>query len=152
MALTNPEFEALLADRSKRIEGDIEWVDDEDHAECREFRAQVLSDPGYALSVKGTYNSVAGALSFVLVYAGHGRIYALDLGKDHRNPDGEYVGEKHKHRWTEQYRDKHAYVPDDITAQPNQVLLAWDQFCAEASIRHEGTMAPPRAAQFRLFP
>src|SRR5688572_205999 len=140
MALTNAEFEALLADKSKRIEGDIEWEEDEDHSVCREFKAQVLSDPGYSLSVRGTYNPVACALSLVLVYSGHGRIYGLDLGKDHRNPTGERVGEKHKHRWTEQYKDKQAYVPPDITATPKDVVLAWTQFCAEASIRHDGTM------------
>jgi hypothetical protein len=89
MALTNPEFEALLVDTSKRIDGDIEWADDEDHSVCREFKVQVLSDPGHSLFVKGTYNPIAGALSFALVYSGHGRIYGLDLGKDHRNPTGE---------------------------------------------------------------
>ena len=30
MALTNAEFEALLADQSKRIDGDIAWLEDED--------------------------------------------------------------------------------------------------------------------------
>ena len=151
MALTNPEFEALLGDTSKRIEGDIEWDEDEDHSVCREFKAEILSDTGYSLSVRGTYNPVVGALSFTLVYSGHGRIYGLDLGKDHRNPTGEKVGDKHKHRWTEQYRDKHAYVPPDITATPKDVVEAWEQFCAEASIRHDGKMSPPKPAQDSLF-
>ena len=26
------------------------------------------------------------------------------------------VGEKHKHRWSERYRDKEAYVPTDVAA------------------------------------
>ena len=151
MVLTTSEFEALLADRSKRIDGDIRCDDAEDHSVCQEFKAQVLSEPGYSLFVKGTYNPVAGALSFTLVYSGHGRIYGLDLGKDHRNPTGETVGEKHKHRWTEQYRDKHAYIPGDITAQPHDVVLAWEQFCVEASISHDGTMSPPRPTQNDLF-
>ncbi|MGH8191833.1 MAG: DUF6978 family protein, partial [Rhodanobacteraceae bacterium] len=42
------------------------------------------------------------------------RIYGLDLGKDHHNPQCNQVGEKHKHRWTDQYRDKEAYEPRDI--------------------------------------
>jgi len=151
MVLTNPEFEALLADSSKRITGDISWEDDEDHSMCQEFKAQVSSGPGYSLFVKGTYNPVAGALSFTLVYSGHGRIYALDLGKDHQNPGGVKVGEKHKHRWTEQYRDKHAYVPEDITALPSEVVLAWEQFCAEAKIAHDGKMAAPKSTQDDLF-
>ncbi|HVZ75610.1 MAG TPA: hypothetical protein VHJ20_24725 [Polyangia bacterium] len=151
MALTNPAFEALLADQTKTIAGDIEWTEDEDHSHCRIFSAEILSASGYALSAKGTYNPIVGALSFVLIYAGQGRIYALDLGKDHRNPGGERVGEKHKHKWTEQYRDKHAYNPADITASPKEVVLAWTQFCAEANIRHDGQMSPPKAAQDTLF-
>jgi len=151
MALTNPEFEALLADTSKRIDGDIEWSEDEDHSACREFRARVLSESGYSLFAKGTYNPIAGSLSFVLVYSGHGRIYGLDLGQDHKNPAGEKVGDKHKHKWTERYRDKHAYVPADITASPKDVVLAWTQFCAEASIRHNGKMSAPKPSQDNLF-
>lgn len=50
MALTNTEFGALLADTSKHIEGDISWIEDEDHSPAVEFRAKVESESGYHCS------------------------------------------------------------------------------------------------------
>jgi hypothetical protein len=85
------------------------------------------------------------------VHQAAGRIYALDLGKDHRNPDGELVGEKHKHRFTEQFRDKWAYVPDDITFPAVDPVGVWKQFCTEARLRHVGTLQPPPRRQESLF-
>ncbi len=72
-----------------------------------------------------------------------GRIYALDLGADHHNPDCNRIGEKHKHRWTETFRDKQAYVPKDITEPWDRPIEVWNQFCTEARIHHTGRMEPP---------
>ena len=140
MSLSQQEFDAILADQSKRIVGDLAWQNDEDHSSAREFRAEVASGAGYPLFVNGRCNPKAGTLSFTLIHRGVGRIYALDLGAEHRNPDGRLVGEKHKHRWTEALRDKQAYVPADITAPWTQPSDVWVQFCAEANISHFGGM------------
>src|SRR3989304_82444 len=105
MSLTQTEFEALIADTSKEIEGDIAWVEDEDHSPAMEFRVEVRSRAGYPLFVRGSYNALARTLSFVLIQRGVGRIYALDLGKDHHNPGCNRVGEKHKHRYSEKLGD-----------------------------------------------
>ena len=43
----------------------------------------------------------ARTLTYALILKTAGRIYGLDLGKDHHNPQCEQVGEKHKHRWSE---------------------------------------------------
>lgn len=59
--------------------------------------------------------------------------------------------EDHKHRWTEQYRDKQAYVPGDITAHQSDPVSVWSQFCAEARITHNGTMQDPPKFQGELF-
>ena len=134
--MNQAEFEALIADRSKTIEGDIIWTDDEDHSPSVEFRAAVTSEPGYPLFVKGTYNRLALSLSFALIHRGVGRIYGLDLGKEHHNPDCNYVGEKHKHRWNVVVKDKEAYIPDEITATASEPVRAWEQFCSEAKIAH----------------
>ncbi len=99
--MTQPDFETLIGDTSKRIGGDITWLEDEDHSPAVEFRAEVESEAGWPLFVKGSYNAPAGTLSYALVHRGSGRIYALDLGKDHHNPSCQNVGERHKHRWTE---------------------------------------------------
>jgi hypothetical protein len=108
MALTQTEFEALLADATKRVEGDIAWQADEDHSPCLDFRAEVRSDTGWPLFVRGSFNPLIPALSYNLILKTEGRVYGLDLGKDHHNPQCQQVGDCHKHRWTERFRDKEA--------------------------------------------
>lgn len=149
--MTTAEFEALFADSSKEIHGDIQWAEDEDHSPAVEFRAEVSSSPGYPLFVRGSFNREARRLSFVLIHRGEGRIYALDMGQDHHNPSCERVGETHKHRWTELYGVKEAYRPQDITAPATDPGAVWRQFCAEARIRHLGTLSAPPALQGELF-
>ncbi|MFG0336216.1 MAG: DUF6978 family protein [Maioricimonas sp. JB049] len=142
--MTQEEFEELIGDESKRVDENIQWREDEDHSPALEFRVRVDSQAGYPLDVKGSFNLHAKTLSYVLIHTGVGRIYALDLGKSHRNPDGTQLGEKHKHCWNQDLRDKEAYVPDDITAPVSDPVTVWKQFCAEAKITHAGRMVPPR--------
>lgn len=98
MPLTQAEFEALLADESKTITGDVEWKDDEDRSPAVEFGIEVESDAGYPLMVCGSYNALARAATFALVHRGVGRIYALDIGKDHHNPECNHTGDTHTGR------------------------------------------------------
>lgn len=149
--LSQDEFEELIADTNKHIEGNITWIEDEDHSPAVEFRVEVVSDAGYPIFIKGSYNKLAQKLSYVLIHRAAGRIYGLDLGQDHRNPDGEQVGEKHKHRWDEMYRDKKAYVPPDITAPITEPVMIWRQFCLESKITHNGIMQEPPPIQLDLF-
>jgi hypothetical protein len=139
--------DVILADPSKRIEGDLRWTEDEDHSPAVQFRVEVGSDAGYPLQVNGRFNALAGTLSFTLIHRGTGRIYALDLGADHHNPTCQCVGEKHKHKWIDQFADKSAYVPDDITVGVDDPVEVWRQFCAEAKISHAGELQRPPAAQ-----
>lgn len=145
------EFEALIKDSSKIIDGDITWNEDEDHSPTVEFRADLSSETGYPLFVRGSYNKEAKALTYAIIHKSYGRIYGLDLGKDHHNPSCEYVGEKHKHRWDEKLRDKQAYVPDDITASTDDPITVWRQFCLEAKINHNGLMHHPPPIQMDMF-
>ena len=151
MPLTDAEFAALLADESKRVQGDITWKEDEDRSPAMEFRVEIESSNGWPLLLKGRYNSAAGTLTYALILKTTGRIYGLDLGKDHHNPTCEQVGEKHKHRWSERYGDKEAYVPDDVNAPVSDPVAVWREFCAEARIRHDGTMRRPLATQGELW-
>jgi len=145
--MNQADFETLLADKSKRIVG----VEDEDRSPVVEFRVEVESDPGYPIFIKGSYNGLARALTFALIHRGSGRIYALDMGKDHHNPSCVMVGEKHKHRWNEPMRDKEAYAPSDITAAVSDPVAVWQQFCAEAAIDHRGTLHSPPAIQLEIL-
>lgn len=151
MAFTRTEFETLLNDESKCLEGDIIWEEDEDHSPCLEFRAELLSDSGWPLFVRGSFNPMIPALSYVLILKSTGRIYGLDMGKDHHNPQCSQVGEKHKHCWSEQFRDKEAYEPADITAGVDDPVAVWAQFCAEARIEHRGAMRSPPPRTGDLF-
>ncbi|MDH3460699.1 MAG: hypothetical protein OEM00_06905 [Burkholderiaceae bacterium] len=151
MAITQTEFETLLSNTSKRLEGDIVWQEDEDRSPCFEFRAEVQSSSGWPLFVKGSFNPLIPALSYALILKSAGRIYALDLGKDHHNPQCTQVGEVHKHRWSEQFRDKDAYMPTDISAAPSDPVAVWVQFCAEAKIQHQGQMMSPPTRTGELF-
>ena len=141
--MTQPEFEAIIADTSKRIQADISWGQDEDHSLSVEFKVEVSSEAGYPLFVRGSYNSEAQKLSFGLIHRGVGRIYALDLGSAHHNPSCDTVGDTHKHSWSEVTHDKEAYVPGDITAGVAEPVAVWEQFCAEARILHEGVLHLP---------
>jgi len=151
MTLTNTEFETILNDTSKRIDGDIAWQEDEDHSPSVEFRAEVVSDAGWPLFIRGSYNPLIPALSYVMILKTAGRVYGLDLGKDHHNPQCDQIGEKHKHKWTEQFRDKEAYVPNDITESASDPVAVWQQFCTEANLTHNGAMAAPPPMQGDFF-
>jgi len=135
----------MLADDTKRIDGDLAWKEDEDRSPAVEFRAAVASEAGYPLFVNGRLSRLAGTLSYVLIHRGTGRVYGLDLGAEHHNPTCDHVGETHKHRWTERFADKEAYVPEDITADLADPVEVWKQFCREAAIVHDGVLAAPPA-------
>lgn len=152
MTISHTEFDTLLDDASKLIDGDIIWQEDEDHSPCLEFRAEVRSTNGWPLFVRGSFNPLIPALSYALILQTSGRIYGLDLGKDHHNPQCNQVGEKHKHRWTDKYRDKEAYDAVDIIASAVDPVAVWTQFCKEAKITHQGRMTPPPPRSRELFP
>ena len=48
-ALTNTEFAIILNDKSKRIDGNIDWGEDEYHSPAREFRCEIFSDANWPL-------------------------------------------------------------------------------------------------------
>ena len=144
MAISEEEVESILADSTKHIAGDIVWTDDVDHSPAKEFRVEVQTDTEFPLFVAGRFNPFSGKLTFAFILRGTGRVYALDLGKDHRNPQGVRIGEKHKHRWMDGFRDTSAYVPVDITETWDRPLAVWVQFCAEARLRHDGMMHAPQ--------
>ena len=151
MQFTDDEFRALY-ESPKIIVADIEWQIDSDHPLSQEFVVEIEMDAGYPLRVKGTFNPHVPALSYMLILPTPiGRIYGLDLGKDHHNPTCSYTGDKHKHTWSEEVRDKEAHVPNDVTASPKDVLAAWEQFCNEVNIDHRGTMKSPNELTEDLF-
>ena len=142
MTLSQQEYDSIINDTTKAIVNDIVWEGGR-NSPMREFRVDIDSEDGHPIFVKGWYNPRSGKLSYSIIHRQVGRIYGLDLGADHQNPDGEFVGEKHKNYWVPGSRDKWAYVPDDITEPWNRPAAVWSEFCAEGNIQHLGRLRDP---------
>lgn len=52
MSLSQQEYCAIIANESKRIEGDVTWEYSQ-NPRAREFRIDIESDEGYPLFLKG---------------------------------------------------------------------------------------------------
>ena len=143
MSLTDAEWVLILNDASKRIRGDIRWTDDEDHLPAQQFLSQIDSLAGRPLFVKGYCNQQSKRLSYSLILSAVGRIYGLDLGCEHHNPQCNRIGEKHAHKWSERYQSKEAYVPEYITAPISDPVTIWRQFCGKACLQHDGVLEKP---------
>ncbi len=143
MTLSQQEFETILADPTKVVEGGIRWEDDVDHTPARVFRTEVTTDGSYSIFVVGRYNSSSEKLSYGSILRGTGRIYGLDLGRRHKNPDGEVFENRHKNRWREGHRDKCAFDPQDITEPWSRPVEVSQQFFSEANLLHLGIMYTP---------
>lgn len=122
MSLTQQELDAILSDNAKEITEDIDWKGD-NRSTSKKFRREIKSNSGYPIFVDRWYGPDSEKLSYAIIYRGVGRIYGLDLGAEHRNPDGKFVGEKHKHRWQQGAGVKWAYDSQDITALWNQPVM-----------------------------
>ena len=143
----NPDMDAeykAIIDDEKFITENIIWHNAPGDSSVQEFRVNVDYPNADAMFIKGRYNPSAGKLSYTLVMPSVGRIYGLDMGMNHRNPNGEYAGRTHKNYWVSGAEDDWAYPPKDITAPLSDPVRVWRQFCAEANIRHAGTISRPR--------
>ena len=142
MTLSQHEYETIINDDTKVILQDIAW-EGKPNSYAQEFRVDIDSNDGYPIFLKGWFNPFSHKLSYSIILRGVGRIYGLDLGAEHCNPDGRLVGEKHKNYWYPGSRDKWAFVPRDITATWDRPLEVWEQFCQEANLSHQGNMNQP---------
>lgn len=92
MTLSQQEYDAIINDTSKVISEDISW-EGQFNSNRREFRIEIESDEGYPIFLRGWFNSSSGKLSYAIIHRSVGRIYGLDLGADHQNPDKQWVGD-----------------------------------------------------------
>ena len=153
MSFSEQYFEILIRDDSKEILGDIIWETDSNHPRSLVFKTDIYSRVNYPIYLKGNFHFKRKTLSFSMIHQDVGRIYGLDMGQTHKNPStGKKTGRVHKHRWTDLYRDKEAYVPPDITKPYNDVIGVWREFCLESKITHSGKMLGlPDGQQLNLF-
>ena len=150
--LSDPEFENLLADPTKKIAHNIRWTLSDSHDGAQGFVVAVQSEAGWPLRITAWWNPESRKLSYALVHDDAGRIVGLCLGRGivhHRPTCGRGRAAKrrcdcprgtHKHLWTEQFGDQWAYAPPDITAGPDDPVAVWQQFCAEINLTHRGIL------------
>ena len=144
LALNSPDIIRFIRDRSKWIDGDIGWApDNNNNPAARVFRRRILHNGDNLTFVVARFNYMASKLTYCIFHPTAGRIYGLDIGVMHRNPNLKVVGRIHKHSWNPRDRDKYAYVPSDITATWDQPIRAWREFCDEAGIQHYGELDSP---------
>ena len=146
--LSKHEFGSIIRE-PKYINGNIEWGRRENNRSVSEFRVDIVSE--WPLFLHATFNPDVSKLNYLIVHKKHGRIFGVDLGKEHHNPHCNMVGETHLHEWTEEFRDKVARVPEEITAEISNPVAVWQQFCELANITHTGILGPPLPRQEELF-
>lgn len=108
----------FIMKKQKRIVGNIAWIEKPNRDQIFEFIVPLEMDNfNEKLELIVNRNEKISKFSFTIVYNGIARIKSLDIGKGHRNPPDrkENVGRKHKHTWTNEWKDQWAYCPDDIT-------------------------------------
>ncbi len=86
-ATTDVDFEENISDKSKEIRKVIVWKADTDYPVAKEFRTKINLESGCSVVAHGPSNSLFGKLSYSKNHQGIARIYGLDLGADHRNPN-----------------------------------------------------------------
>jgi hypothetical protein len=113
----------------------------------------VTGKKGINLKIVVTVNRFELSLySFALLLNNAFRIRGLDINGSHRNKHtnrNSWIGQTHKHKWTDLCGDRFAYTPSDITAQDIQGQLS--QFCSECGIRYDATIAAFPPLQGGLF-
>ena len=87
--LSNQDFSLIINDTTKRINVNINWNNETNNKNCCKFRVNIESESDYPLILNGTYNLIYPGLSYTIIHKGIGkRIYGLDIGKTHPNPNG----------------------------------------------------------------
>ena len=144
MPLTDAEFEAILADDSKRIVGDIAWSPDPNRVGALRFEAPVRWDDERQLWLSGFYRPSNRKLTYSL-RLGRTRIAGIDFGRNigHTNRDRNRLLGSHLQWWSESAGRAEAYpVPPDIPDW-SEPLAVWTRILARLGIVHEGELAEP---------
>lgn len=142
MLFSKREFDKIMSDKSKKIIENIAWEGDKKDSETVKFRVSILSQKDHNIFADGSYNRYLERLSYKIIHKGIGRrIYGLDMGKDHKNPDRTIVKGDHIHEWDEDFGDKIAYSANNIiTSKATNPIEVWKEFCREAQIDFQGIM------------
>ena len=132
--MTQGEFDALIADSTKRIDGAIVWNQDKQGI-VFEFRVRVVSESGDQLFVKGSHNRKLGKTSYTLYTTE--RIFGVDYDRAHGN-----AGNFHVHKWDSEKQKCLAESAEASTIIGRDPQQLWKWFCDLTSITHNGALQP----------
>jgi len=136
--ITEDEIEDIIANVKKEITDTIEWSYKNG---VQKFKVDVQNEAGYPLKLVGTLSYRSGNFSFALLL-GKRRIRGLDCGKKvHHNPECTRIKGVHKHKWSDAYQDKEAYVPPDIDC--SSIIEALKAFLEECNIQLKAVVKKP---------
>jgi|Deesub1362A_J573_1020465.scaffolds.fasta_scaffold01433_5 hypothetical protein len=136
--ITEEEIEDIVVNIKKEITDPIEWA--YKHG-IHKFKVDVQNEDGYPLKLVGTFSFRSGNFSFALLLRNR-RIRGLDCGrKVHHNPECEKIKGVHKHKWTDAYQDKEAYIPSEVDC--SSIVGALRAFIEECNIKLKATIRKP---------
>jgi hypothetical protein len=142
VALTEDQIARILA-APKIVREDIRWGS-KDHPDWVGCELAVENQLKVTLHVHASANLIdRSKYSFTLVMSGNFPIARFDAGGSHQNrhTDNErWVGQAHKHRWTDVCRDSFAYTPSDIDTSTME--SAFRSSCEEIGVEFQGVVEP----------
>ncbi len=151
IALTMHVADSIIRD-SKRISETVRWSHTDEHSYWAKCEVMVENNQRLNLKMYINLNLEEQSLfSFSLILNNAFRIRGLDFNGSHGNKhtnSEKWQGETHKHIWTDQCRDSHAYTPTDITTDAIKDVFL--QFCEECNIVFSGDFQPPPCRQTTL--
>lgn len=143
LPITEQEVNHLM-EAPKSIIEEIRWTSKPGREHILEFVVPIKTpNDTIKLQLVANINTKINKFSFTILYNGSIRIKSLDIGKGHRNPPDRKIniGKKHKHTWTNEWKDQWAYKPDDITDGADFDQVFWE-FLKECNISFDGELPP----------
>ena len=139
--VTQTEFETLIADSTKRIDGSIAWEPSGRSGLRFEFRVRVTNESGDSLTVKGSHNRMLGKTSYTLFT--NERIFAVDYDRTHGDVGSFHVGTHLLTRRKLKERTRRQRLVETPSVYGNALVL-------KLNIQHDGSLAPPPPVQRTL--
>lgn len=150
VAVTEQEVSRILS-APKVVPEDVKW-EPKAHHHWVGCELTVENQLRLTLHIYANANLVdRSKYSFALILSRNYRIASFESGSSHanRHTDKEkWLGEAHKHRWTELCRDSFAYTPTDMDAR--SLESAFRSFCREIEVDFRGQVEQLPAVQTNL--
>jgi hypothetical protein len=148
------DVDELLASGELSVSGHYSWREASNKAWIK-IDIPVWSEARHNLKICLSLNREEPSLySFALIFNNAFRVRAVDFNGSHTNKhtdNNEWIGQTHKHKWTDKCNDRFAYTPTDITSLTLEDQLK--EFCNECGIDCSVTIdpLPPSMAQGVLY-